>query len=117
MPLVRKLILVGKTSKGVIVPKSWLDLHEEEAGCTISKVKIIVKKDELIITPLIPKRRARAKEKEPLEDVRAMEDALLKDLRITDEGVLEDLREAEKEVEQFLNRICKEKATKEEKTC
>ena len=32
MPLVRKIIDVGKTSKGVILPKSWLDYLEKKHG-------------------------------------------------------------------------------------
>jgi phosphate uptake regulator len=32
VPLVRRIINVGKTSKGVILPKSWLDFLEKKHG-------------------------------------------------------------------------------------
>jgi antitoxin component of MazEF toxin-antitoxin module len=32
MPLVRKIIEIGKTSKGIILPKSWLDFLEAKHG-------------------------------------------------------------------------------------
>lgn len=50
MPIVRKIIDVGKTSKAVILPKSWLEFYEKELGKEITKVAIEVNK-ELTILP------------------------------------------------------------------
>jgi len=55
MPIIRKIIKAGKTSRAVIIPKSWLDHAEREAGCRINYVAIEVNR-ELRITPLIMKR-------------------------------------------------------------
>jgi len=57
MPLVRRIIEVGKTSKGVILPKSWLDLLEKKHG----KVEAVTMEvnGQLIIKPIL------SKEKEP----------------------------------------------------
>ena len=52
MPLVRKVIDVGKTSKAVILPKSWLEFYEKELGKKIVKVAIEVNK-QLTILPYI----------------------------------------------------------------
>lgn len=51
MPLIRKIIDVGKTSKGVILPKSWLFLLEKEHG-KIEAVTMEVN-DNLIIRPIL----------------------------------------------------------------
>jgi hypothetical protein len=39
---VRKIIPVGKTSRAVIIPKSWLEYYEEKEGKPISTVAIEV---------------------------------------------------------------------------
>ena len=51
MPIVRKIIDIGKTSKGVIIPKSWLELIEKEYG-KITTVSIEVN-GKLIIQPIL----------------------------------------------------------------
>ena len=51
MPIVRKIIAVGKTSKGVIIPKSWLELIEKEHG-KIETVSVEVN-GKLIIEPIL----------------------------------------------------------------
>lgn len=56
MPIVRKIIEVGKTSKGVILPKSWLEYYEDEEGKPIEAVTIEVNK-KLTIEPYIPKKK------------------------------------------------------------
>ncbi len=42
MPLIRKIIDVGKTSKAVILPKSWLEYCEKDEGKSIDSVAIEV---------------------------------------------------------------------------
>ena len=42
MPLIRKIIAVGKTSKAVIIPKSWLEYIENLEGHKIRNVAIEV---------------------------------------------------------------------------
>lgn len=42
MPIVRKIIDVGKTSKGIILPKSWIDYYEKQHGEHIETVAIEV---------------------------------------------------------------------------
>ena len=54
MPLIRKIIDVGKTSKGVILPKSWLQNFERETGKTITEVTVEVN-GVLTIQPILPK--------------------------------------------------------------
>lgn len=54
MPIVRKIIKVGKTSKAIIVPKSWLKFYEKEAGEEIERVTIEVNR-VLKIAPLLKK--------------------------------------------------------------
>lgn len=54
MPLIRKIIDVGKTSKGVILPKSWLNNFERETGKQIKEVAVEVN-GALTIQPIIPK--------------------------------------------------------------
>ena len=51
MPIVRKIIDVGKTSKGVILPKSWLDYFERKYG-EIGSVSMEVN-GKLIIRPIL----------------------------------------------------------------
>ena len=60
MPIVRKIIEVGKTSKGVILPKSWLEYYENEAGEKIEKVTIEVNR-VLTIAPLLKKKEPTGK--------------------------------------------------------
>lgn len=57
MPLVRKIIDVGKTSKGVILPKSWLKYCEKKAGTKIESVAIEVN-DILKIKPILPEKKS-----------------------------------------------------------
>jgi len=54
LPLVKKLIDVGKTSKGVIIPKGWLQHIEESEGHNVTRVTIEVDKT-LIIAPFFKK--------------------------------------------------------------
>jgi len=54
MPIIRKIIEVGKSSRAVILPKSWLTYFETREGCSIDKV-IIQVNEELRITPYICK--------------------------------------------------------------
>lgn len=54
MPLTRKIIDVGKTSRAVILPKSWLKNAEREAGTTIKEVAVEVN-GCLTIQPILPK--------------------------------------------------------------
>jgi len=56
MPIVRKIIDVGKTSKAVIIPKSWLEFYEKQKGQPIESVAIEVNKI-LKISPLIEERK------------------------------------------------------------
>ena len=51
IPPIRKLIDVGKTSKGVILPKSWLVFLEEKYG-EITEVSMEVN-GKLTIRPLL----------------------------------------------------------------
>lgn len=51
MPIVRKVIDVGKTSRAVIIPKSWLEYYEKEQGKPIEAVAIEVNR-VLQISPL-----------------------------------------------------------------
>lgn len=55
MPIVRKIIDVGKTSKGVILPKSWLEYYENEQGQHIESVAIEVNR-VLKIKPIFEKK-------------------------------------------------------------
>jgi hypothetical protein len=54
LPIVRKIISVGKTSKAVIIPKSWLTYLESEAGKPIENVAVEVNR-VLKITAIVPK--------------------------------------------------------------
>jgi antitoxin component of MazEF toxin-antitoxin module len=55
MPLVRKIIDAGKTSRAVILPKSWLEFLEKENGQEIKEVTIEVDK-VLMIAPILLKK-------------------------------------------------------------
>jgi len=52
MPIIRKVVDFGKTSRGVILPKTWLEYYEKESGREIREVAIEVNK-ELKILPYI----------------------------------------------------------------
>jgi hypothetical protein len=54
MPIIRKIVQCGKTSKGIILPKSWLELIERQTGETVKEVTIEVN-GKLIIQPLLSK--------------------------------------------------------------
>jgi hypothetical protein len=56
MPIVRKIIQVGKTSKAVIIPKSWLEYYEEQQGKPIETVAIEVNR-VLKIEPILSKKK------------------------------------------------------------
>jgi len=63
-PLVRKIVNFGRTSRGVILPKSWLKLFEDREGCSVEavyvevdgvlKISPVLKKD---LTPTVEKRK------------------------------------------------------------
>lgn len=53
-PIIRKIIDVGKTSKGVTLPKSWLENFERETGKKITEVAMEVN-GSLTIQPILPK--------------------------------------------------------------
>lgn len=44
MSLIRKIINAGRTSRAVILPKSWLKFLEEQYGVPIDRVTIEVNK-------------------------------------------------------------------------
>jgi len=52
MPLIRKIIDAGKTSKAVIIPKSWLEYYEKQEGQSIESVAIEVNRI-LKISPIL----------------------------------------------------------------
>ena len=54
MPIIRKIVDIGPVSKAVILPKSWLEFFENEAGTKIELVTIEVNR-KLIIEPYIKK--------------------------------------------------------------
>jgi hypothetical protein len=55
MPLVRKLIPLGKSgSRAVCIPKSWLEYYEKEVGKQIESVAMEVNK-VLTIKPIFVK--------------------------------------------------------------
>jgi len=51
MPIKRKIVAFGNSSKGIILPKSWLDLLEEKNG-KIESVSMEVN-DTLVIRPIL----------------------------------------------------------------
>jgi hypothetical protein len=56
MPIVRKVIEVGKTSRGIILPKGWLEYFEEsQEGQPIETVAIEVD-SVLKISPILTKK-------------------------------------------------------------
>jgi len=54
MPIIRKVVKVGD-SKGITIPKSWLDYIEKENEVEVTEVAIEVDK-VLIIKPILPKK-------------------------------------------------------------
>jgi len=52
MPITRKVMTIGG-SKGITLPKSWLDFLEKKHGKQIKEVAIEVD-NKLIIEPIIP---------------------------------------------------------------
>jgi antitoxin component of MazEF toxin-antitoxin module len=56
LPIIRKVIPIGKTSKAVIIPKSWLQFFEQESGQPIENVAIEVNRI-LKITPILQRRK------------------------------------------------------------
>jgi len=56
MPIIRKVIDFGKTSKGITLPKSWLEYYEQEAGKQIESVSMEVNK-VLTIKPIFAKEK------------------------------------------------------------
>jgi hypothetical protein len=55
MPLIRKIIDAGKTSRAVIIPKSWLEFYEKEEGKPIEFVAMEVNRI-LKIEPILSKK-------------------------------------------------------------
>jgi len=54
MPLIRKIIPIGKTSKAVIIPKSWLDNAEQQTGKKIIAIALEVN-GKITIQPVFVK--------------------------------------------------------------
>lgn len=52
MPLIRRLVSCGKTSKAVILPKSWLQYHEKRNGKKISKIGMEIN-GKIVIWPIL----------------------------------------------------------------
>lgn len=55
MPIIRKLLKVGPTSKAVVLPKTWLEFYEQESGKEINNVTMEVN-EKLTIEPYTSKR-------------------------------------------------------------
>jgi antitoxin component of MazEF toxin-antitoxin module len=56
MPIVRKIIQAGKTSRAVIIPKSWLEYYEAQEGNPIETVTMEVNR-VLKIAPVLTKKK------------------------------------------------------------
>ncbi len=54
MPIVRKMIEVGKTSRGVILPKSWIEYAEQKEGKQVTAIEMEVD-GCLILKPIFEK--------------------------------------------------------------
>jgi len=52
IPLIRKLFNVGKSSKGIILPKSWLIYHEKKNGKKISEIGMEIN-GKIIVWPIL----------------------------------------------------------------
>jgi antitoxin component of MazEF toxin-antitoxin module len=58
MPIIRKVVSVGD-SRGITIPKSWLEYFEKESGKEICEVAIEVDR-VLTISPIFSKKKAPA---------------------------------------------------------
>ena len=56
MPLIRKIITAGKTSRAVIIPKSWLEFYERKQGEPVEFVAMEVNR-VLKIEPVLSKKK------------------------------------------------------------
>ena len=54
-PLVKKIIEIGKSSKGIVIPKSWLDLIESQHG-RVEAVSMEIN-ENLTIRPILKEGR------------------------------------------------------------
>jgi hypothetical protein len=52
MPLIKKIVTIGKTSRGIIIPKSWLKFQERSNGQEIHKVGMEVN-EKIVIWPIL----------------------------------------------------------------
>ena len=52
MALIKKIVSVGGTSKGIILPKSWLQFHETKNGQKIRKVGMEIS-GKIVIWPIL----------------------------------------------------------------
>lgn len=52
MPITRKLINIGASSRGICLPKSWIEYVEKESGRRVLEVAIEVNGD-LKISPIL----------------------------------------------------------------
>jgi antitoxin component of MazEF toxin-antitoxin module len=52
MPIIRKLVSFGNSSKGIILPKSWLTYYERKSGQKIREVAVEVN-GKLTIRPIL----------------------------------------------------------------
>jgi hypothetical protein len=55
LPIVRKIINVGKSSRGIILPKSWLDFLKEENQGQLIEVVAIEVTNVLRVSPIFKK--------------------------------------------------------------
>jgi antitoxin component of MazEF toxin-antitoxin module len=55
MPMIRKLTTIGD-SRGVTLPKSWIEYYEKESGCKITEVAMEVNA-VIIIRPVLKKQK------------------------------------------------------------
>ena len=52
MALVKKIVAIGKTSRGVIIPKSWFEFHEKKNGKKIQWVGMEIG-GKIVIWPIL----------------------------------------------------------------
>jgi len=52
LPLIKKIIDIGGTSKGIILPKSWIIFHEKRNKKRISKVGMELN-GKIVIWPIL----------------------------------------------------------------
>jgi hypothetical protein len=55
MPIIKKIINIGKTSQGIILPKGWLNFQEQENNSKITEVSMDVN-GAITIRPRPPKK-------------------------------------------------------------